>query len=124
MLDKTAEKVLKYIIENYDGDAEKDINIFPKQFDMSYTELNSLCHSLHKQGMLSTYWHSTHNNEPASVCLSHEGLHYFEIKRKNIFFMCLKSIWIPISVTLLTKALTILIKYLWPLILELFSNTP
>lgn len=124
MLDKTAEKVLRRIIENYDGDAEKDINIFPRHFDMSYTELNSLCHSLQKQGFLSTYWYSSHNDGPTSVRLSHEGLHYFEMKRRKLIDNLMRSVLIPIIVTLLTQLAIFLLKQLLPLIQELLSNTP
>ena len=124
MLDKTSEKILKAIISKYKGIADVDIPISSEETKLHYTELNELCSFLHKQGYVNSFYESYNPKEPVKISLTYEGIHYFEIKRKNIFYLCLKSIWIPIIVTLLTKALTFLIKYLWPPIQQLLSNIP
>ena len=116
MLDKQSEKVLKHIISKYDGNAENDIDIIPSEIKMGYTELNSLCHSLYQQGFLTTYWRSTLNNTPAKVRLTHQGLHYFEVKKLTAKDNFNRSIVVPIAVTLLTQLLLFLSKQLLLLI--------
>ena len=124
MLDKQSEKVLKKIISKCNNDIDNEISISPQETRLHYTELNELCLFLQKQGYLHSFYFSYSQNEVVIVCLSYEGLHYFEMQRKNIFFICLKNLWMPITVSVITKAVITLIKYLLPLIQQWLSSSP
>ena len=124
MLDKQSKKILKYVISKYSGNMETDIPIIPEELDLDYTEVNAACLNLYSLGYFSDFTQSYFKNDTIKVLLSHNGLHYFEIQRKNIFFICLKNIWMPITVSVITKAVITLIKYLLPLIQQWLSSSP
>ena len=116
LLDKTSEKILKQTILKYSGNMEKDILIFPKELNIDYTELNYACANLKKLGYLNLFMYSYFNDEDVTVQLSHNGLHYFEMKNKNFFYICLKSIWMPLTVSLSTNIAVYVCKWLLKLI--------
>ena len=124
MLDKTSEKILKFAISKYNGNMEDEIEILPAEAKLHYSELDAVCNNLYKNGYIQSFIYSGSQNRNVSFYLTHSGLHYFEMKKKNFFYICIKSVWIPIIVTLLTKALTALIKYLLPLILQWLTSAP
>ena len=124
MLDKTSEKILKLAISKYDGNMDNEIKIYPEETKLHYSELDAICTNLNNYGYIQSFIYSGSQYCKTSFYLTHNGLHYFEMKKKNFFYICIKSIWVPIIVTLLTKALTALIKYLLPMILQWLTNTP
>ena len=107
MLDKKSEKVLKLAIALYNGDIEKDIPIYSAKIKLSFTELNSLCRNLHSSGYLDSYWYASSPSDPVLIKLSHNGLHYFERKKKTSFYF-----WIPILLSNLIAAIALLISIL------------
>ena len=118
MLDKTSERILKLAISKYAGDMEKDILIFPNESNLDYTELNSVCSNLCEFEYFKTYYNSLNNTKPAEIQLSHKGLHYFEMKKKNFFYICIKSVWMPLTVSLLANIIISVSKWLLPMILQ------
>lgn len=91
MLDKKAEKILRFIISKYDGNLDKDIVIYPDEVKLHYSELDSMCNYMREIGLLQMYCYSGFGNEPAYAILSHCGLHYFENNYKKLL-----QFWLPI----------------------------
>lgn len=112
MLTKQSNQVMKHILSKYTGDAEKYIEIYPKDVDLDYTVLNNICVSLEKQGYINPFFPSYNNNDPVSITMTHEGINYVEIHRKRFFRMCFKNLWIPLTITALTKIVPILLRCL------------
>ena len=111
MLDKTSEKVLKYALSKYDGDMDKAIEISPSPFNIEHTELNHLCTNLQEQGYLNLYCFAS-DYEPGDIYLSHKGLKYFELKKKERL-----KYWLPIvisniiaGIALITSIISLLMK--------------
>ena len=117
-LDKKAEKVLLFIISKYDGNMDEDIYIYPSEINMPYSELDAAGVHLQQQGLLKWYAYSDHQSRAALTQLSHLGLHYFEIKRKERF----GSFLTPVAVTVITNLIITALKWLLPLILQWSSH--
>lgn len=97
MLDKTAEKVLKCIIEKSKGNLEGLIAISHKDFnDKSITNniLNSVCQQLNKEGYIGHYYISCEENDDIDLILKYEGYSYFDNKRQTNF-----RFWAPIFIS-------------------------
>ena len=122
MLDKQSEKILKLIQSKYEGNTYADILIYPNDTGMHYSELSTLCLNLLKHGYICDTALSYNQDEAVQLTLTHEGLHYFELKHKGKRLLWLKSAWIPIIVTLVTNLLVAVLKWLSPQILEWCTN--
>ena len=103
MLDKTSEKVLKHALSKYKGNMEESIKILPSQFNIDYTELNQLCVNLQAQGYLTMYCYAS-EYEHGDIYLSHKGLKYFELKRKERF-----KYWLPIVISNIIAGIALII---------------
>ena len=122
MLDRQSEKILELIQSKYEGNTYADILIYPNDTGMHYSELSTLCLNLLKQGYICDTALSYHQDEAVQLTLTHEGLHYFELKNKEKRQLWLKSAWLPIIVTLATNLLVAVLKWLSPLILKWCTN--
>lgn len=123
-LDKKSEKILSIVLSKYGGNMDEDIDIFPNELEMDYSELNSACKSLKELGFLRFFIYSNFHTEPVCLRLSHKGLHYFEFKRAENLRLLKNSVFLPVIVTLLTQLIVFLLKLLLPLILQWLSHTP
>ncbi len=111
VLDKKAKKVIKYIVNHHSDDLGELIDVSSADVNMHYSELNAACEYLIKQGLLDSYYPTFDEDSPASVILTHEGLHYFEHKALKFRELWLKNAWIPIVVAFIT---TLLSNYILP----------
>lgn len=118
MLDKTSEQILKLAISKYNGSMEDEIEILPAETGLHYSELDAACSNLCKCKYIRSFVYSGWHSSKASFYLTHNGLHYFEMKKKNFFYLCIKSIWMPLTVSLLTNIIIYVTKWLLPLILQ------
>ncbi len=68
MLDKKSENVLKIAISKYDGDMDKDINIYGRDVELTFSELNSLCFNLYNSGYISNFFIHTEKTKLSKSC--------------------------------------------------------
>lgn len=112
MLDKQAEKVLKIAIDEYKGDTEASIEVYPDKVKVKYTHLNSICTMLYEQGYCGKPLTATSQPEPVIISLEHKGAAYFKTKRQATkeywkkFFM---SKTFDIIVSIITTILTTMV---------------
>lgn len=114
MLDKKSENVLKISISKYDGDMDKDINIYGRDVELTFSELNSLCFNLYNSGYISNFFYSYGENEAVKITLSHNGLNYFKLKKaehvqylKQLAVSKLSDIIVSVIVALITTLITL-----------------
>lgn len=125
-LDKTSKKVLKYIIDKSNGNLAEMITLTPqdsKNLNMPMSQLVTVCRSLEEKKLAKNFVPYIRNCA-CRLYLTWDGYLYFNNKNTEKISALKKKIIIPIIVALLTKALTVLIKYLLPLIQQLLSNIP
>ena len=123
-LDKQSEKINELAISKYNGKMDKYIELLPNETGLHYSELDAACRNLNELGYIQSFMRSGSQDRAASFYLTHNGLHYFEYKRKNIFYLCLKSVWMPLTVSLLTNIIISVSKWLLPLIQQWLTHTP
>lgn len=107
MLNKEAEKVLKCIIEKFDGNFDEMVDISHKDIkDKKITNnlINSICSQLNKEGYIGNSYPSINEDDFISVYLNHEGYSYFDNKRTNLF-----QTWFPIILSNLIAFVALII---------------
>ena len=117
MLDKTSEKILLTAIKKYDGNMDKDIEIFPSEINVPYKELERACYFLWKNGYCKLLKPSWNSGAPTTILLTYNGLKYFQLKRKEQF-----RFWIPVIISVIAlfrPEITKLISYILNLIAKL-----
>lgn len=116
-LDKDAKRVLKYAISQTTNeidvipmyDVPETLNIKPRYFV-------EICKTLEKEEFLTAIY--TSDLEVLQIVLTHKGITYLVEERKAIA----KSIFTPISITIITNLIISGIKLLFPYIVEWFST--
>lgn len=116
-MDKTCEKVLDYFLSQKNP-ASFSLFYTMRGFDhdistteMSYQEFGKTLLYLESMDYVTIHRDAKGNCQIAS--LSYKGLHYKEIQRDEVKNFIMKSIAVPVIVSIITAAITTGIGYVW-----------
>lgn len=120
MLNKTAEVVLKCIVQKSKGNLANSIYISHKDFkepNITNSLLNAICRQLYKEGYIGNAFPSDNEDDYVTIYLNFSGYSYFENKRKETGMLLLKNVWLPIMVSVITTLIVIgieeILKKIW-----------
>ncbi len=109
LLDKDSKRILKYIIsQSKRGDFIVIMCDVPQNLSIKPKHVVEICKHLEEVNLIKAVYFS--DTEVLEATLTHQGLVYLDLKRKEFF----KSIFTPITITILTNLIIFALKWLLP----------